>query len=122
MISVSWNNASVIEGRISDFRPESERNPVCQNPISTRSPRPDDGNHRRFTAKTRISSRPVTKVGIEMPTSVADWVSREKKACGFSAQSTPSGMPSDSASTVATITSSSVAGRRLSNRVVTGCW
>ena len=54
-------------GRISDLSPLTVRKPVVHQPRSTTSPRPKEGSQLSDTAKTRISTMPVTKVGVEMP-------------------------------------------------------
>ncbi|MNY63768.1 hypothetical protein D3C86_2007750 [compost metagenome] len=63
---------------------------------------------------------PVTKVGVEIPISETDWIRREARPLGLSAQSTPSGIPTASDSTMATITSSIVAGNRSASSSATG--
>ena len=71
MMSVVWNSASVIDGRISDFHPLSVRSPVVHHPIATVSPRPKLGSQPSCTANTRISRMPMRKVGRLTPTSDA---------------------------------------------------
>ena len=73
MISVIWNNPSVIDGRISALSPLAVRNPVDHQPSATTSPRPNDGSTLRTTAKNRMSRIPVRKVGIEMPIKEMLW-------------------------------------------------
>ena len=76
------------------------------------SPRPKDGSQRNVTANSRISRIPVTKVGVDTPTSDTACTPLASGPRGLIAVSTPSGMPMASASAVATATSSSVAGSR----------
>jgi hypothetical protein len=68
-ISVIWKRPSVIEGRMSAFRPEGVRKPVDHQPIATVSPRPKDGSQPSCTEKMRISRMPMRKVGSETPMS-----------------------------------------------------
>jgi hypothetical protein len=57
----------VTEGRIIAFHPEIDRNPVVQNPRSTTSPLPKEGNIPKITANKYINNIPITKVGSETP-------------------------------------------------------
>ena len=69
MISVSWNTASVIAGKIRWRQPSTVKRPLVQWPSATTSPRPKAGSQRRLAANTEISRIPIRKVGSDTPSS-----------------------------------------------------
>ena len=79
MIRVIWKRARVIAGMIRALRPEAVSNPVVHQPISTTSPRPNVGSHRRITPNKRISKIPIRKVGRDMPMSERDMKARDSQ-------------------------------------------
>ncbi len=112
MISVSWKSASVTAGSVMWIQPFVVSSPVLHQPRLTTSPRPKLGNQPRCTANTRISRMPIRKVGKDTPNSEIVMKTWLRKVPRLSAAYTPMGMPTSSASTAATMDSSSVAGKR----------
>ena len=78
------------------------------------SPRPPDGNTLQVTASTKISMSPCQKFGIETPMIDVPMMNRAGTVSGCRPVYMPSGIPVASAMTMATNTSSSVAGMRCS--------
>ncbi len=86
-------------------------------PVSRRKP---VGKTRRVTPKNHASMTPSQKMGIETPMSAPSRARLSTTELRHTAEATPIGMPRPTATTIAAVASSTVAGKRRSRSVSTG--
>ena len=112
MTSESLNSDRLIAGSSRCDNPSRVRKLTSTPSTGTVSPRPVDGSQPSMTANSMIIMMPTQKLGRLKPRIEPAMMVRDHPASGRSPASTPSGMPSTTASSSAAIASSKVAGMR----------